>query len=98
MSLVHEISKPSDVQHLVTEARKVLTDTAEKLFLAYCQLENYETNNMAGVSAKEFLKGFGADQKEFVAMKRAMKRWLIRFNPEYKGKIAALHPKPAKPA
>jgi uncharacterized protein YdiU (UPF0061 family) len=97
MGLHLEPDQPeSDVAHLVTEARKVLTQTAESMYWAYCQLENYETNNTKDVSAKDFLKGFGADQKEFVAIKRAMKRWLIRFSPVYKEKIAGLHPKKAK--
>lgn len=99
MSLQHEQPQPeSDADHLATEAKKILTQHAETTFWAYCQLENYERNNTQGVPAKDFQKALGKDAKEFVAIKGAMKRWLVRFNPAYKEKIAALTPKTSKAA
>jgi hypothetical protein len=99
MSLYREPSQPeSDTEHLTTEARKVLTQLADTTFWAYCQLENYEKNNTQGVKPKEFQKALGKDHKDFVSIKGAMKRLLVKINPEFKTRIAELHPKTAKAA
>jgi hypothetical protein len=99
MSLYQTDKQPeSDTEHLTTEARKVITQTAESIFWAFCQLENYEKNNTQGVKPKEFQKALGKDHKDFVSIKGAMKRLLIKINPDFKDKIASLHPNTAKAA
>lgn len=97
--LYHTPFQPeSDAEHLATETRKVLTQLADTTFWAFCQLENYEKNNTQGVKPKDFQKELGKDHKDFVSIKRAMKNLMIKINPEFKDKIAALIPKKtAKP-
>lgn len=95
--LYHQPTQPeSDTDHLTTEARKVLTQLADTTFWTFCQLENYEKNNAHGVSAKEFQKGLGKDHKDFKSIKGAMKRLMIKINPDFKEKLALLTPKASK--
>jgi hypothetical protein len=87
----------SGAEHLASEARKRLTELSDTTFWAYTQLENYEKNNTQGVKPAAFLKALGGDQKDYVAIKRAMKRLLIKINPEFKDRLAALTQNTAKP-
>lgn len=92
--LYHEPTQPeSGAEHLATETRKVLTQLADTTFWAYCQFENYEKNNTQGVKPKEFQKALGKDHKDFVSIKGAMKRLMVKINPEFKDRLANLIPK-----
>jgi hypothetical protein len=91
MPLYHTPPQPnSDAEQLATEARKRLTELADTTFWAYGQLENYEKNNSQKVTPTGFRIALGKDHKDFVAIKRAMKRLLIKINPEFKDKLTAL--------
>jgi hypothetical protein len=87
---------------LATEARKRVTELADTTFWVYGQLENYEKNNIVKITPAQFLKSLGGDAKDFVAIKRAMKRLMVKINPDFKDRIARLEnelaPKKAKKA
>lgn len=97
MAIYQPPSQPdTGAVHLATEARKRLTELSDTTFWVYTQLENYEKNNTQDIPSKDFLKALGGDQKDFVAIKRAMKRLLVKINPEFRERLANLTPKASR--
>lgn len=83
-------------QKLANEARARLTELGNAMLLTYGNLLNYQHNNGAGVTSKQFIAALGKDAKDFKYVMGAVKNILLRLHPDMKGQLDSIHPKNAK--
>lgn len=83
---------------LAAETRARLTEYTQTTLLVYGNLMNYAHNNSSGVTHVQLKKELGSDAKDFDYVLSAMKRLLLRLNPNLKPQLDAMVPKKAKKA
>lgn len=72
-------------QKLAKEARARLSEYANSTLIVYSNLMNYRHN--AGVTPEQFDKALGLDLKEFQYILGAMRRMLLKLNPDVKPQL-----------
>lgn len=83
-------------QRLANEARARLTELGNAMLLTYGNLLNYQHNNGAGVTPKQFIAALGKDAKDFKYVMGTVRNILLRLHPDMKGQLDTLNPKKAK--
>jgi hypothetical protein len=99
MPLVNDQSaSETPEQKLANETRARLTEYTQSTLLVYGNLMNYRHNNAQGVTKAQLDKALGADAKDFDYVLPAMKRLLLRLNPNLKAQLDEMAPKAKKAA
>lgn len=92
--VANTLSEETPDQKLAKEARARLTEYASTTLIVYSNLMNYRHN--AGVTPAQFDKALGTDLKEFQYILKAMRRMLLKLNPDVKPQLKEMVLRTAK--